>query len=110
MRCFDLPSRPGIVLATTLAMAGCTELRPIAHQDPIQTATRLCMAQNPLFEDAWGCIQARYAVGQLSGADPRLKGFLKRGDDLASKVAAGTLNDAAAKRTLMASLPDAPQP
>ncbi len=90
-----------VLLATILA--GCATTPP--GEDPLASSVRVCLSENARFPDAWGCIQARYAVGQISGEEPRLKAFLKLGDDLAQQVAAGKLSNSKARERLSAGLP-----
>ena len=63
------------------------------------------MTENIRFIDAWGCVQGRYAVGQISEVDPRIKAFLKLGDDLARQVDTKKLTDEQARTRLAAGLP-----
>ena len=107
-----LASRSLVPASLALALAllgsglsGCADL--IAHDDPLAGSVQACLAQNVHFLDAWGCVQARYAEGQIGEADPRVKDLLKLGDDLASRVAAKKLSDADAKGQLAAGLPAA---
>ena len=96
----------GVVLALmSSGLSGCADL--MAHDDPLSGSVQACLTQNPHFLDAWGCVQARYAEGQIGEADPRVKDLLKLGDDLASQVAVKKLSDANAKAKLAAGLPAA---
>ena len=99
-------SATGWLALTSLAavLSGCAELTPHG-EDAIAGSLRACMTENVRFSDAWGCIQGRYAIGQLNDADPRLKPFLKLGDDLARQVETKKLSDAQARTQLAAGLP-----
>lgn len=89
--------------SAAVSLSACAGLAP--HEDRLAGSVRACLAENVGFLDGWGCIQARYTVGQISEADPGIKGFLKLGDDLAQRVAAKKLTDAKARQLLSAGLP-----
>ena len=77
----------------------------VHHEDSIGSALRVCTAEYVRFSDAWGCVQARYVVGQINEADPRLKAFLKLGDELARQAEDKKLSDREANKLLTAGLP-----
>ena len=106
MRMLILRRRIGVAASLAIAatlLSNCAAIP--GDEDPVVSAERVCMAGNSHFIDAWGCIQARHASGQMSEADPRIRAFLKLGDDLASQVAAKKLTDAEAKQRLTAAMP-----
>lgn len=94
---------PLLAALAGLALCGCAGID--SGPDPVASTVQACAAENPKYVDAWGCVQGRYATGQISDGDPRLKGLLAMGDDLARKVTAGTLSNADAKSRLAQAVP-----
>ena len=66
----------------------------------LSTTVLDCTQKQSQFGDAWGCVQAKYATGQMGDTDPKLAGFLKQGDDLAGQVASGKMTNSQAKKRL----------
>ena len=94
----------GLLVAATPMMAGCSLFEPEGY--PLSTTAQDCMKQRARFIDAWGCVQARFASGQMGDGDARVTAFVKMGDDLAGQVAAKKLTDAEAKSRLAAGSAD----
>ncbi len=92
-----------LLLVPMLTLSACMTVPD--REDLLASAVQTCMVQNAHFIDAWGCFQGRYAMGEISDADPRLKTFLKLGDDLARQVEAKKLSDPKAKDKLSSGLP-----
>lgn len=92
-----------LLLVPMFALSACVTAPD--HDDLLASTVRTCMVQNAHFIDAWGCFQGRYAMGEISDTDPRLKTFLKLGDDLARQVEAKKLTDPKAKDKLSSGLP-----
>lgn len=85
-----------IKIIASLALSGCQTAGP----GPVRGAVRTCLTENSQFPEVLACIKARYAIGQLSGADPHLNVVLAEGERLVSEVQAGRLLDRDARREL----------
>lgn len=96
--------RLALCAACGVALSGCAALQHEAAPDALAIATRTCLAQNKQFIDAWGCIQYKDLQDQIATDPQRRKQFIKLGDDLASRVAAKKLSDAAAVKRLESGL------
>ena len=92
------------VLAVTAGLSACTTLEPEGY--PLSRTVSDCLKHRPLFVDVWGCVQTRYASGQMGDPDKRVAAFLKLGDDLAGQVSSRKVTDADAKRRLAAGSAD----
>ena len=96
----------GVVTVAAVAafLAGCSLVQPDGY--PLSSTVQDCMAPKSKFIDSWGCVQARFASGQMGDPDKRVSSFMKLGDDLAGQVANKTLSDTEAKTRLSAGAAD----
>ena len=79
-----------------LALTGCETV----GSGPVRGTVRSCLVENSHFDQVIACIRARYAVGQISGADPQTAAVLAEGARLLAEVQAGRLLDGDARRAL----------
>lgn len=91
-----------MLLTAALALSACVAVPDT--EDVLTSSIQACTTENLHYIDAWGCFQGRYAMGQISDSDPRLKAFLKLGDDLGRQVESKKLPEANAKQRLLAGL------
>ena len=79
-----------------LALTGCETI----GSGPVRGTVRTCLVENSHFDQVMACIKARYAIGQISGADPQTAAVLAEGERLSAEVQAGRLLDGDARRAL----------
>ena len=94
----------GVAAAAAALLAGCSLVQPDGY--PLSSTVQDCVAPKSKFIDSWGCVQARFASGQMGDPDKRVSSFMKLGDDLAGQVANKALSDAEAKTRLSAGAAD----
>jgi hypothetical protein len=71
-------------------------------------ATHRCMAVNPGFTDAWGCIRKLITRENVGADDPVRASLEALGEDLNRQLADESLTSAEARARLLAGLPAAP--
>ena len=101
MNRFNTHIRPRIVgaaIALPLMLAACVDIMPEGY--PLSSTVRDCLKNRKQFGDVWGCVQTRFASGQMGEPDARLSAFVKLGDDLAGRVSTKEITDAEAKTRL----------
>lgn len=94
----------GALLAGTLA-ACATATAPA--DGGFARAARACMAANPGFTDAWGCIRKLITREDVGAEDPDRTRLKELGDGLTEQLASESLTSAEARSRLLAGLPDA---
>lgn len=91
------------------ALAACTAV-PAPGDGSFARATHQCMAVNPGFTDAWGCIRKLITREDVGAEDADRSGLKALGDGLTEQLADEALTSAEARARLLAGLPAAPAP
>ena len=95
------------VLLPALALAACTTVDAARDASFAREAHR-CLAVNPGFTEAWGCIRQRITREDVGAEDPGRARLKDLGDELTSELADEALTSGQARARLAAALPALP--